>query len=131
MGNRLIGLDRLPDAPLGGKNHAMEGQSVHKLKVKFPAFGEIQRGDAKFFLGLADGSLQRGFLGLQAAAWTVDLPGTKAPLFSDHEDLTLTAHKTERGPHRRLPILPGTEITGIHGEEINLELKNSGRIENL
>jgi hypothetical protein len=74
----------------------MEGQAlpVHELKVKFSALGEVQGGDSKFLLCLADRGLKCGLTGFESSAGSVDLTRTKPPLLPDHQDQPPLPHKT-------------------------------------
>jgi hypothetical protein len=128
MWDRFVRFLWFAEASFGCENDAMKRKAINKLEVEFSTLGEIQRSHAKLFLGFTDRGLQRGLTGFQATTRPIDFAGAQPPFLSDHQDLTLSSDEAEGSPHRRLPVLPKIEVMWIHRKEINMELRNSGRI---
>ena len=99
----LVRLRRFTLAPLCHKHRAVQGVAVGELEVQLPALLRIARGDAEFFLHLADDRLQRRFARFEAAARTVDFSRSQTALLVDKEHFVTAGDKAKVGPLARLP----------------------------
>lgn len=109
VGSGFVGFDRIPKASLRSKDDAVEGETVHELKMELPRWIG--------FSGVTRSSSSVSRIAACKAVSPVSrrppgpliLPAPR-PLFADHQDLSLPAHKTEGGLHGRLPVLPESGI---------------------
>jgi len=94
MGDGLVGFDRFTEASFRRKDDTVEGESIDELEMELPPFSQIEWGHPEFLLGLPDGSLKGSLTRFEATTRAIDLAGSKASFLTNHQDLTLPAHKT-------------------------------------
>jgi hypothetical protein len=129
MRDGLVGFDWFTEASFRRKDDTIESESIDELEMELPSFSKVEWGHAEFLLGLTDGSLEGSLTRFEASTGAIDFPSSESPFLTNHQDLPLPAHKTEGGPHGRLPVFPEGGVLGIHGEGINLENSKEGRLQ--
>jgi len=77
-----------------------------ELEQEFAHLDGIERGDAKLFLDLAYGALERGFTGVDLASWSVDFTRTDATFFADEEHPVAITDEQEGRSDGRFPACP-------------------------
>jgi hypothetical protein len=129
MRDGLVGFDWFAEASFRRKDDTVEGESIDELEMELSLLTQVERCHTEFLLGLPYSSLEGSLTRFEATTGAIDLAGAEASFFSNHQDLPLSAHKAEGGPHGRLPAFPEGGVSGMHGEGINLENRKEGKLQ--